>query len=103
MPRFLAKTVIDTDRRTAVRHPTLVVVEILTAEGVSAAGAATDISCQGFRMRSPAAFAPGEHFKVRIGAGIARRAVIVWTDGQDAGCKFHRPLSVAMLARFLGA
>ena len=79
------------------------VVEILTAEGVSAAGAATNISHHGFRMRSPLALRSGEQFKMRIGGGIGRRAVVVWTDGQDAGCKFYRPLSVAMLARFLGA
>lgn len=86
------------DRRVAPRFAVAVPVEVSTADGVLLSTELTNISCSGFRTRSPMFLDKGTKLVLRLNGRLPRRAQVAWQKGEEIGCRFMRPLGKEQLA-----
>jgi len=56
-----------------------------------------DLSVTGFRLQSFMKLQSGDSLWVMLPGFEGRRALVLWTSGHEAGCRFERPLHPAIL------
>lgn len=56
-----------------------------------------DLSVTGFRLQSFMKLCTGDSLWIMLPGFEGRRALVLWTNGHEAGCRFERPLHPAIL------
>lgn len=93
---LLAKISIVHDVRSAERRELAEETTLRLDEQPSGA-AVSNLSATGCLIETEVRLSPGAHVRIGLPGVGAFSAEVVRTDGQRAGCRFHRPLTPAQL------
>jgi hypothetical protein len=79
------------------RHTTILLIGVLTVEGLDGLCRVRNISTGGMRIETRMPVKPGQHIRLELKNGSIAHGVVVWADGGDAGIRFDHPVDTSVM------